>query len=120
MLVRMCIVITLGDDLFLCDWLEEGQPAIRYHRARIGLQGITLQGGSGPPTRVIAQPTKECELQALLAGRDANRRDHEASEMAKIRISPPEHFTFSRPEEWTKWVRQFEHFRQASGGKGAG
>ena len=35
--------------------------------------------------------------------------------MAELRISPPEAFTFSRPEEWTKWVRRFERFRQASG-----
>ena len=32
--------------------------------------------------------------------------------MAEIRITPPENFTFSRPEEWTKWIRRF---RQASG-----
>ena len=35
--------------------------------------------------------------------------------MAELRISPPEAFTFSRPEEWTKWIRRFERFRQASG-----
>lgn len=35
--------------------------------------------------------------------------------MAEIRITPPENFTFSRPEEWTKWSRRFERFRQASG-----
>ena len=35
--------------------------------------------------------------------------------MAELRISPPEAFTFSRPEEWIKWIRRFERFRQASG-----
>ena len=30
-------------------------------------------------------------------------------------VSPPEPFTFSRPEEWQKWIRRFERFRQASG-----
>ena len=35
--------------------------------------------------------------------------------MAEIRITPLENFTFSRPEEWTKWIRRFERFRQASG-----
>ena len=35
--------------------------------------------------------------------------------MAEIRITPPENFTFSRPEEWIKWIRRFERFRQASG-----
>lgn len=27
----------------------------------------------------------------------------------------PESFTFSRPKEWTKWIRRFERFRVASG-----
>ena len=35
--------------------------------------------------------------------------------MAEIRITPPENFTFARPEGWTKWIRRFERFRQASG-----
>ena len=30
-------------------------------------------------------------------------------------VQPPEAFNFSRPEEWTKWSRRFEHFRNASG-----
>ena len=34
--------------------------------------------------------------------------------MAELRISPTEAFTFSRPEEWTKWIRRFERFQQAS------
>ena len=28
---------------------------------------------------------------------------------------PPEKFDCKRPEEWTKWVRRFDRFRQASG-----
>ena len=35
--------------------------------------------------------------------------------MAEVRVSPPENFTFSRPEEWTKWIKRFERFRHASG-----
>ena len=38
--------------------------------------------------------------------------------MAEVRITPPDHFTFSRPEEWTKWIRRFERFQQASEGTG--
>ena len=30
-------------------------------------------------------------------------------------VQPPEAFNFSRPEEWTKWSRRFERFRNASG-----
>ena len=30
-------------------------------------------------------------------------------------VSPPESFSFSRPEEWERWIRRFERFRQASG-----
>ena len=30
-------------------------------------------------------------------------------------VSPPESFTFSRPEEWHKWSRRFERYRQVSG-----
>ena len=35
--------------------------------------------------------------------------------MAAFQVPPPERFNFSRPEEWPKWVRQFEHYRYASG-----
>ena len=35
--------------------------------------------------------------------------------MATYQVAPPEPFTFSRPEEWHKWIRRFEHFRKASG-----
>ena len=30
-------------------------------------------------------------------------------------VVPPEPFNFAKPEEWTKWIRQFERFRVASG-----
>ena len=29
--------------------------------------------------------------------------------------SPPEKFSYRKPEGWTKWIRHFERFRQASG-----
>ena len=35
--------------------------------------------------------------------------------MATYQITPPESFSFNRPEEWPKWIRRFERFRQASG-----
>ena len=35
--------------------------------------------------------------------------------MATYQIAPPENFSFTRPEEWPKWIRRFERFRQASG-----
>ena len=35
--------------------------------------------------------------------------------MATFQVAPPERFNFSTPEEWTKWIRCFERFRQASG-----
>ena len=35
--------------------------------------------------------------------------------MATYQIPPPEKFNFSCPEEWHKWIRRFERFRQASG-----
>ena len=34
--------------------------------------------------------------------------------MASYQITPPETFNFARPEEWPKWIRRFERFRQAS------
>lgn len=33
---------------------------------------------------------------------------------ATFNIQPPEPFDFSKPLEWTKWLRRFERFRQAS------
>lgn len=35
--------------------------------------------------------------------------------MASYQIAPPEKLDFSQPEQWPKWSRQFERFRQASG-----
>ena len=35
--------------------------------------------------------------------------------MASFQIVPPEQFTFDQPEEWPKWIRRFERFREASG-----
>ena len=35
--------------------------------------------------------------------------------MASYQIAPPQRFNFSQPEEWPKWIRRFEQFRQASG-----
>ena len=29
-------------------------------------------------------------------------------------ISPPEEFDFSKPTEWSKWIKRFERFRSAS------
>ena len=40
--------------------------------------------------------------------------DHMAAS-ATYQVTPPEQFNFSRPEEWTKWVRWFERFQKASG-----
>lgn len=34
--------------------------------------------------------------------------------VATFSIQPPEPFDFSKPHEWTKWIRRFERFRQAS------
>ena len=34
---------------------------------------------------------------------------------ATYQVSQPEPFDFSNPEEWPKWLRRFERFRQASG-----
>ena len=36
------------------------------------------------------------------------------SEMASYQIAPPETFNFARPEEWPKWIRRFERYRQVS------
>ena len=35
--------------------------------------------------------------------------------MATYQITAPENFNFHRPEEWPRWIRKFERFRQASG-----
>ena len=37
--------------------------------------------------------------------------------MAKpaLGLSPPEPFSFNKPEEWNRWIRRFERFRAASG-----
>ena len=40
------------------------------------------------------------------------QREHMA---ATYQVSPPETFNFSHPEEWTRWIRRFEHFRKVLG-----
>ena len=35
--------------------------------------------------------------------------------MTSFRVQLPEKFDYSRQEEWPKWSRRFERFRQASG-----
>ena len=35
--------------------------------------------------------------------------------MASFQIALPEHFNFSQPAEWLKWIRCFERFRDTSG-----
>jgi len=34
--------------------------------------------------------------------------------MAAFQIAPPEKFNLTQPDEWLKWIRQFERFREAS------
>ena len=34
---------------------------------------------------------------------------------ATFQVAAPELFTFTRPEEWDKWIRRFERFRMAAG-----
>ena len=35
--------------------------------------------------------------------------------MAAFSIAPPEHFSFTQPENWPKWICRFDHFCQLSG-----
>ena len=35
--------------------------------------------------------------------------------MASYQVAPPSGFNFANPEEWPKWIRRFQRFRQASG-----
>ena len=34
--------------------------------------------------------------------------------MASLTIMPPEQFNFSCPDDWPKWIRRFDRFREAS------
>ena len=34
--------------------------------------------------------------------------------MASYQVPAPAHFSFQQPQEWTRWLRRFERFRQAS------
>ena len=34
---------------------------------------------------------------------------------SSYQIAPPAPFNFSRTDEWPRWIRRFERFRQASG-----
>ncbi len=34
--------------------------------------------------------------------------------MAHLRLQPPEPFNFRNPDDWPRWKRRFEQFREAS------
>ena len=34
--------------------------------------------------------------------------------MASLMITSPEQFRFSKPDDWPKWIRQFDRFQEAS------
>lgn len=46
---------------------------------------------------------------------EAAPREHARPVTASFNVTMPEPFSFSRPEEWVKWIRRFERFRVASG-----
>ena len=35
--------------------------------------------------------------------------------MAKLSIDPPKQFSLSSPDDWPRWKKQFQQFRDASG-----
>ena len=35
--------------------------------------------------------------------------------MAQIRLQPPDPFNFRNPDDWPRWKRRFQQFREASG-----
>ena len=49
------------------------------------------------------------------AGAGEGARTSTMMTTASFQVSMPELFTFSRPEEWARWIRRFERFRVASG-----
>ena len=40
---------------------------------------------------------------------------HGGSGMAQVRLEPPEPFNFRNPDDWQRWKRRFQQFREASG-----
>ncbi len=34
--------------------------------------------------------------------------------MAELRLTTPEQFNFTKPDEWAKWKKRFKQYRQAS------
>ncbi|KAK9543155.1 hypothetical protein VZT92_000952 [Zoarces viviparus] len=48
------------------------------------------------------------------SGEGANVSRMASARGATFSIQLPEPFDFSKPHEWTKWIRRFERFRQAS------
>ena len=35
--------------------------------------------------------------------------------MARLSIEPPKSFNFSNPDDWLRWTKRFQQFREASG-----
>ena len=35
--------------------------------------------------------------------------------MARLSIEPPKSFNFSNPDDWPRWKKRFQQFREASG-----
>lgn len=54
------------------------------------------------------------EREDNVAGQRAGVSMAASTPAATFNIQPPEPFDFGKPLEWTKWIRRFERFRQAS------
>ena len=57
---------------------------------------------------------EEVDEQLQVVGRAIAASMAASAPTATFNIQPPEPFDFSKPLEWTKWIRRFERFRQAS------
>ena len=86
--------------------------AVVYCCIRLSVEiEVTLHGGSssGIVHTLANKPN--------LPTKNGNRSTAMA---ATFQVAAPEPFNFSRPEEWTKWIRRFERFRMVSGLKAKG
>ena len=70
-----------------------------------------LHGGSGAEIKKNARVARERKHSSEFLSRNKSN----AGMAATFRVAAPGPFNFSRPEEWTKWIRRFERFRKASG-----
>ena len=103
--VYICVCARVIESFCANHYLVSELPVAASHR-------MLLHGGSGVKTMSVEGPPAAGEGRDGGVARPERERDGgSTTTAATFQVTIPEPFTFSRPEEWVKWIRRFESRR---------